>query len=179
MMNTPFKFLSTVGFFVPAFFLSSQDTQSIDINPYVFCTNSCNPTSCSDLGIKARCQKICKDESTWKHVASLQMSKSSKDFRTSPDKQKKDLMLYSSDIAQCLELKAPVSVLENPAPKPAPVPTSPSSSIGSIAHPNVRDDLCGTAIRNEIAALHKDKQLMDTQIDAQAAELGTALNPAQ
>src|SRR4051812_34645149 len=92
--------------------LNLGGVQAINNNPFTFCTNTCKPSQCNDKSqqgkdIKAMCKKTCMQDNVWMQVASLALSKTNKEFRQLRDKAQKESMLYTSEIAQCLELKDP------------------------------------------------------------------------
>lgn len=146
--------------FALAFLFSAGDAAALGIKPFDFCNNTCKvPGPCDQKSIAADCQKICKDDSIWKHVASLQMSSSSREFRMEKkDSEKKAGMLYEAPIAKCLGLTAKAEK----AP-PAPLPPAESSAKGAGIHSSVKDDLCAAAIKKEMEDLGRDKTALETQ----------------
>lgn len=151
------SFTLRVSLFASAF-LYLGDAVAINIDPFVFCNNSCkSPGPCDQKSIQADCKKFCKDDSIWKHVASLQMSSTSKEFRTEKNQKKKDAMLYGAPMAKCLGLTAKESAkVETPASPllPAAIPTNTT---------NVKDALCAAAIEKEMSELERDQTALKTQ----------------
>ena len=144
--------------FALACLFSAGDAAALRVNPFDFCTNTCkSPGACDQKSIAADCQKICKDDSTWKHVASLQMS-SSKEFRMEKDSEKKDRMLYETPMAKCLGLTAKA---EN-TPRTPLLPAEPPTKSAGI-HPSVNNDLCTAAIKKEMEDLGRHKTALETQ----------------
>ncbi len=144
--------------FVLAFLFSASDAAALGINPFDFCTNTCkSPGPCDQKNIAVDCQKICKDDSTWKHVANLQMSSSSKEFRMEKDSEKKDRMLYETPMAKCLGLTAKA---ENTPHAPL-LPAEPPAKSAGIH--SVNNDLCTAAIKKEMEDLGRHKTALETQ----------------
>lgn len=161
------KFIYTTGqitLLALAFLFPAASASAINIDPFAFCTNSCkSPGLCEkETKLADQCRKVCSDDSMWKHVASLQMSQSSKDFRTEKDQKKKEAMLYKSPIAKCLGKT-----------------DEPHSTLAPAGLPNAKLDLCEAAkaaVAKEKTDLEKLEVAVKTQEQNMAAIL-QSINP--
>lgn len=151
--------------FTLSFVISIPHTQAINIDPFTFCNNSCKSPSCDEKNVAERCKKICSEDSTWKHVASLQMSSSSKEFRMEKDKTKKDHMLYEAPIAKCVGKVKPVEETHKTDVGAKPVDET----------AKMKEDLCAAALKKEMNALKHNK----ADLEAQNRELEAALHAIQ
>lgn len=152
-----------------------NDASALNVDPFAFCTNSCkSPGLCSsEPNLKSQCKKVCAPDHIWKQAASLQMSNSSKDFRTG-DAQVKDKMIYSSPLAKCLDMAPKVEEAKpldpTPLPTPAPGPT--------VKIPSAKDDLCASALSKAMNDLESNKNALDhgkVVLDTQKQEIAAAL----
>jgi hypothetical protein len=171
MIKTPFISLALRASLVASAFLYSTGSASaINVDPFTFCTNTCkSPGPCDQETIQKDCKIRCKDDSIWKHVASLQMSNSSKEFRMEKNKAKKDSLLNQSPIAKCLALAVKEPSRVDPlAPPPYQTATAPTSSANVTA---TKNDLCAAAIQAEIKALEQNKTALQGQKENLEAHL--------
>lgn len=142
--------------------MSAPKAELNKIDPYEFCANSCtSPGPCEKATIADDCKKLCGEGNVWKHVASLYMNKTSKEYRTEKDVKVKDTMLLKSPIAKCLGFKVPE---ERPIQKPAGLPSS------------TKEEICAAAIKKELADLGHDQSTLRTQEETLTAVL-RALQP--
>lgn len=162
-------------FLFPPVFLYSIGNAAANIDTFSFCTNSCQkPGPCSEANVAAQCQKMCSDENTWTQAASLQLGKSSKEFRMEKNPGKKKGMLSGSPIGQCLGLvKEPGKEKEKELAKVDPSSLLPAEVSTNTAktQSRVKDDLCAAAIRKEMGDLQHDKEALQTQNEALGAAL--------
>ncbi len=160
-------------------------------DPFSFCTNSCkSPGPCSNDTLKSQCKKVCSSDHMWKQAAKLQMSSSSKEFRMEKDANKKNDMLYSSPLAQCLELKPKDKEKEELKPKeeeptpppPAPVAPPPPPVPAPMKVTAPKEDLCAAAVKKAMADLEGNQTALDHGkiiLESQKHELAAALKAHQ
>lgn len=136
----------SVLLFALSFSTHVEKASAVTIDPFAFCSNSCKkPGGCDDAKVQAQCQKTCSPDHIWKHAASLEMSKNSKEYRTEKDKQKKEDMLYTSSTAKCLALTPP---------KKEEVSTSPAG------HNAVKGNAACEAAKTELENRLKEAQVI-------------------
>jgi hypothetical protein len=153
-----------------AFLYSVGNATAVNIDPFAFCTNSCKPDLCNkEAALKSRCKQVC--EGMWEQVGSLQMSSSSPKFRQmEKGSAEKKAALYSSPIAQCLDLKEPEKKeTEKKEPGKKELEKPKDSLIASGVAPGITpsqsqsNDICAAAIKKEMQALEHDKIALQTQ----------------
>lgn len=143
--------------------MSAPKAEIDKIDPFVFCTNSCSsPGPCEKAAVADDCKKFCREDNVWKNVASMHMSKTSKEYRTEKDAKVKDKMLLKSPIAKCLGFKEPE---ERPMQQPAGLPST------------TKEEICAAAIKKELIDLGHDQSALKTQEETLTAVL-RSLQPA-
>jgi hypothetical protein len=155
--------------FAVAFGACAPDAKAVinKIDPFTFCNNTCHAPSCNQPSIAEQCKKECGDDNIWKHVASLQMSSSSKDFRTEKDKKKKDGMLYDTPIAKCLGKEKSA---EEPSEADAKLKADLEAAIKAKADAEKameaekkKNALCTTALHKAMTDFKSDETTLESQ----------------
>ena len=172
MIKSKFTYTSLqVILFAAASLYSIDKVTAETIDSFSFCTNTCKTPHCEEPKIKARCEKVCKNDNLWMHVASLElsMSKDGKDFRKlkgAENKAKKEAMLYDTEIAKCLDIKAP-------EPTKEPVKEAPNKEHGQETGKATmtKDELCAAALTHEMRDLRHDQADLHVQEQNMVAAL--------
>ncbi|MBM3632414.1 MAG: hypothetical protein FJX03_01730 [Alphaproteobacteria bacterium] len=153
-------------FLIASFFLANKALAE-KIDNFSFCLNICTTTQCgTNAAIKSDCKKRCSND--WQQIANLELSKNNKEFRTTKDEKKKNMMLFSSEIAKCLDMNK----IEIPVEKALPQ-TDEKDKITkpNEAKPISKDELCAAAIRQEMTALKNEQTALKAQEGNMAAAL--------
>lgn len=156
-----------VSLFIVASLFAASKVSAEKIDNFSFCLNTCTTTQCdTNAAIKSDCKKRCSND--WQQIASLELSKNSKEFRTTTDAKKKDMMLFSSEIAKCLDMNK----VEIPTEKALPQADERDKiTKANEAKTISRDELCAAAIKHEMSALKNNQSALKTQEGNMAATL--------
>lgn len=153
--------------FILASLFTAHKASAEKIDNFSFCLNTCTTTQCgTNPAIKSDCKKRCSND--WQQIASLELSKNSKEFRTMKDEKKKEMMLFTSEIAKCLDMNK----IEMPTEKALPqADEKDGKTRPNEAKTISKDELCAAAIKHEMTALKNDQSALKAQEGNMAAAL--------